>query len=328
MILRILPILGMTLCVACGTSSKSPDDPTGNRGGDNATSNTYWDVKTANNERIPTNKFPSQLREGELQDACKPGQVFEFDACWDSIIIDADALSIQFLSENGLPSQIIQVGKSVPQNYSKSILQGTSYAASEEFSFFQHHHLGVKPVVHETCYPDYSANTILLQTGSAWGWLVPSMASGNNAPWSSSKCFAAKDNILKSIAFKATFLYGFENIGETKSQMGGSFRLVHNWDYKGSLRMNGINYALPVSLSAIEPDISKLQGEDGIYFVEHKTAGGVAKAVSIPSVIEARKTYAGGALAKDKLVTEIIFGTIVENEDNHDATGDLGLEAH
>lgn len=323
---RTLPIF--TLCVACGTSGKSPDEHNGNRTGDDATTHTYWDVKTANDERIPTNKFPSQLREGELVDACKPGQVFEFDTCWDSIIIDADSLSVQFVSENGFPSQIIQVGKPVPQEYSRSILQGTSYAASQEFSFFQHHHLGVKPVVHETCYPDASTDTILLQTGSAWGWLVSSIANGNNAPWSSSKCFAAKDNILRSISFKTTFIYGFENIGETKSQMGGSFRLAHNWDYKGSLRMNGRNFELPVSLSTIEPDTSKLRGEDGIFFVEHKTVGGVARVVSVPSVNEARKSYAGGEFSKDKLVTEIIFGTTVESEVNHDSSGDLGLETH
>ncbi len=308
------------LILSCGGHSTGGDDPNkgkspngGQPGGGDQQGKVYLDVFSLHDgNHAPVGKWPSQLRQGELIDACPTGKISYADQCWDSLVVDTNKQEVIFFSEGGL-SATIAIGKPVPPDLGTLFFSPNTQIDKPLYKLFFQQKPNTGYLRAGECLGSYRGAEYEITTSEIWGgmnyvdfgWrLSPTFAT----PWATSRCFTtyaktpgdAPENLL-SFGIKTTFLFGAV---EAKSEPGG-IALAHSWPYKGTIRIGNTNLDLPVSLDKVSEVAGSPIQDDGCVVLGN-LPNGRSTICSIDGVLQVRRNY-GGLPNEPRNITDVSF---------------------
>jgi len=272
----------------------------------------YLDVFSLHDgARVPVGKWPSQLRQGELMDACSTGKIFYSDYCWESMIIDINKQEVTFLSESGAVAKIT-TSQPIPSHLG-TLTKIPKNQDVLSFNLFSQQKLNSGYLRSGECLNSFSDAKYEISTWDIWGGInllefgwreAPTFAT----PWATSRCFTTysknplevSENLL-SFGVKTTFLFGAI---EAKSKPGG-IALAHSWPYKGTIRIGTTNLELPVSLDKVS-EVSESPIDERGCVVMGSLYNGRSTLCAIDGVLQVRRSY-GGLPDEPRNITDVSF---------------------
>lgn len=321
MILKPFVILSgaSLLMLSCGghlTGGDNPDrrSPGGQPGGgSDQQGKVYLDVFSLHDGvHAPVGKWPSQLRQGELVDACPTGKIFYADQCWESLTIDVNKQEVIFFSEGGVVANLA-TGKPIPSDVGTLFFSQNTHDDKPIYKLYFQQKPNTGYLRAGECLGSYRGAEYEITTGDVWGGMNyldfgwrenPTFAT----PWATSRCFTTyaktagnmPENVL-SFGVKTTFLFGAV---EAKSEPSG-IALAHSWPYKGTIRIGNTNLDLPVSLDKVSEISGSPIQDDGCVIIGN-LANGRSTICAIDGVLQVRRNY-GGLPNEPRNITDVSF---------------------
>jgi len=175
-----------------------------------------------------------------LAPACGAGSIAYLDRCWETININADDMSVSFEGKSASNASVA-IGRAVPSELKLTKL-GTEGAVISFTKYSQHPIAARYSLIGDRC----SSANIPSATSTLWGMIG---IGRDSTPWATSSCLwtfkgQQQQETLAVFGVRATFAYGM-------AKKNGLNTLVHQWDYHGTLRVNGVDLPLPAKFDDV-----------------------------------------------------------------------------
>jgi hypothetical protein len=271
----------------------------------------YRDVRDLKSqEPLKGGLWPSLTDPGKTLPACAEGQAFYRDECWDSTSIDLDSGSVKFSNAKG--SLVIALGaehdKSLafwadPKYAREDIECRLPYNVDEQRGFVD---FSTIRCAEPTNIPDAFS-----PTPEVWPGLSPVVTTSPNTPWALTPSVFVDRNskAVTGFSVKTTFVYGYY------ADPDSTFKIAHNWHYRGNIILSGKSYPLPVTFETLKAQPNVLQNSDGSLAIELND-----KLVMITNAdeVELVRDHLGKGLnlspTNQKYVTGIAFSAKIKND--------------